>query len=265
MPKVKLNEIHMYYEEEGSGDPLIFICGLGGITRDWRLQIPFFSNKYRIIVFDNRGVGRTDKPDPPYSIEQFARDTICLMDHLKVDKAHVLGLSMGGMIAQEMAIHYPERVDKLILCVTHCGPRHSIMPEPWVIETISQTAGLTLEEALRRSFPVLFTDSFMKGHREKVEDFLQDRLTYPVQPFFAFQAQLQAVMEFDSYSRLSKIDSQTLILTTKEDVLVPPRNSDILANKIRNSRLVVLDKGGHLVNIERADEFNKTVHEFLVT
>jgi len=101
--------------------------------------------------------------------------------------------------------------------------------------------------------------------KEEIDDFLNDRLTYPVQPFFAFQAQLQAVMEFDSYYRLSKIENQTLILTAKGDALFPPVNSNILADKIENSRLVVFEKGGHLLNIERAEEFNHTVLHFLGT
>jgi pimeloyl-ACP methyl ester carboxylesterase len=265
MPRVRLNDINLYYEEEGRGDALILICGLAGITRDWRLQVPHFSNHYRTIVFDNRGVGKTDKPKPPYSISQFAKDTISLMDHLKLKKANILGLSMGGMIAQELAILYPERIDKLILSVTNCGPKHSVMPEPWVIETIAQTEGLSLEEALRKSFPIIFTDSFLKEDMEKVEIFLNDRLAYPGQPFFAFQAQLKAVMEFDSYLGLSKIENQTLILTSKKDILVPPVNSEILAGKIRNSKLVIFENGGHLLNIERPEEFNDTVLNFLMS
>ncbi|MEE8470206.1 MAG: alpha/beta hydrolase [Dehalococcoidia bacterium] len=118
MPTARIGDINVYYETYGEGQPLLLIAGLGADLTGWILQIPEFSRKYRVIVFDSRGSGRTDAPDMPYSIEMLADDTAGLLDALGVEKAHILGLSMGGCIAQELALKYPQRVKGLILAAT---------------------------------------------------------------------------------------------------------------------------------------------------
>lgn len=264
MPKVQVDDIQMYYEERGSGKPLVLITGLSGILKDWRLQTLFFSKRFRTVIFDNRGVGKSDKPKNGYSIRRFADDTVGLMDYLKIERAHILGLSMGGMIAQEIALHHPTRVDHLILCATNCGSKHSVMPAKEILNIITQNAGLTFEEIVRKSLPILFTKTFMRDQPQEVEKFVQDKLNYPTQTFHAFQGQLMAVMDFDSFDRLSQIDLPTLILAARGDVLVPPRNSEILAQKIRKSKLIIFKKGGHMFNIEIAKKFNEIVLGFLL-
>ena len=122
MPKMKVNDIQIYYQEIGSGEPLVMIMGLGGDLTAWAFQTPVFSQEFRCIVFDNRGAGRTDHPDTPYTIRMMARDTVSLLDGLGIDRAHVLGLSMGGMIAQEIAINEPSRVLSLQLHATLAKP-----------------------------------------------------------------------------------------------------------------------------------------------
>ena len=123
MPK-GLQGIDLYYEIHGEGVPLIMIRGLGSTADHWVAQMPAFSEKFRVVIFDNRGIGRSDKPDIPYTIGMMAQDTVGLMHALNIRRAHVLGISMGGMMAQEIAIRYPEMVHGLVLGCTHCGGKH---------------------------------------------------------------------------------------------------------------------------------------------
>src|SRR5918999_4111134 len=113
MPKVRVGDIEMFYVEAGRGDPLVLIMGFSGDHLAWGFQLPAFAERYRVIAFDNRGAGQTDTPDHPYTTRMMADDTVGLMDKLGVGHAHVLGASMGGMIAQELALHHPERVRSL--------------------------------------------------------------------------------------------------------------------------------------------------------
>jgi len=139
MPTVKVGDINMYYEIHGEGEPLLLTAGGGMGLAGWARQTPEFSEKYRVIVFDNRGAGRTDAPDTPYSIEMMADDTAGLLDALGIEKAHILGLSMGGMIAQEFALKYPQRVKSLILATTTASPY------PWAKHIIDTWARMAQE------------------------------------------------------------------------------------------------------------------------
>src|SRR4030042_6341962 len=118
MPIATANGIQINYKVEGQGDPLVMIMGLGSPRGGWSSQAPFFKKYFQVVIFDNRGVGKSEKPEGPYSTRMMADDAIKLMDHLGIKKARVLGASMGGMIAQELAINYPERVSKLVLACT---------------------------------------------------------------------------------------------------------------------------------------------------
>ena len=129
--KVKVNDINMYYEIHGEGFPLVMIQGIGQSSLMWPpIFLDEVSKSFKIIIFDNRGAGRTDKPDIEYSIKMFADDTIGLMDALNIERAHVLGYSMGGIIAQELVLNYPKRVEKLVLCSTDCGGNKAVHMSP---------------------------------------------------------------------------------------------------------------------------------------
>lgn len=130
MPKVNVNGINIYYEIHGSGYPLILIRGLSSNADHWYCQVPAFSPHFSVITFDNRGIARSDIPDSPFTISTMADDTLGLMDLLKIPKAHFLGISMGGMIAQEIAVKYGQRVNGLILACTHCGGKQAVQPDP---------------------------------------------------------------------------------------------------------------------------------------
>jgi len=248
MPKIKVNDINMYYEIHGDGFPLFMIQGLGGGSEFWApATVDLLSKHFKVILFDNRGSGRTDKPEIAYSIDMFAADTAELMDALNIEKAHVLGISMGGMIAQGLVLNFPERVETLILCSTNCGFLKSVLPSPEILKTMMLDRGeLTAEELLRSTIPFGWTDDFIKANPEFIEDEVRRALLVPI-PEVSRDRQLLAVSQYNSYRKLKKIARPTLILQGKEDVLMPPENAEILAQNIPGSILILLDDSSHRI------------------
>ena len=154
MPKVRLGNVSIYYEEHGQGDPLALIMGYGGSSEWWSRQVPHFSQMFCVITFDNRGTGQSDKPNMPYTMEMMAADLAGVLDAADVDAAHIFGISMGGMIAQHFALLYPDRVISLVLGCTTCGSGHSVAPDPKAVSALLDMGGeqMTLDNALRRYF-----------------------------------------------------------------------------------------------------------------
>lgn len=246
MPKVKVNDINMYYEIHGEGFPLLLIRGLSSDVYRWPSGlVKEISQLFKVVLFDNRGAGRTDKPDIEYSIKMMADDTIGLIKALNIERANVLGFSMGGAIAQEIAINYPERVKNLLLCGAGCGGTNAVPASDEVLTALTgDREGLTPEESLRRSLPLLFPKSFINNHPNEIEEFVKRATMAPIPPH-SYRRQLAAIFEFGSYSRLKNIKAPTLIISGKEDILVPPQNSEILAENIPEARIILLDNIGH--------------------
>ena len=262
MPTVKVGDINMYYEVHGKGEPLLLIMGLGSDLTGWMFQIPEFSKKYQVIVFDNRGVGRTDAPDKPYSIKMMADDTVRLMDALGINRAHILGLSMGGIIAQELAIKYPERVKSLVLAATEAG-KYNFRDHTVGAWAAAKTEGVSPRTFFRLVLPFIFTDKFFENSGI-VEMALDTMAATPyLQPAHAFAHQVTAGAEHNARGRLSQIAAPTLVLVGKEDILLPVKLSEELATGIPKAKLVVLEGGGHGFNIEISDKFNQAVLDFL--
>lgn len=243
---VEANGIRLYYREMGSGDPLLLIMGLGG-NADWwpPAFLKYLASRYHLVAFDNRGAGRSEKPPGPYSIPQMADDAAALMDRLGWPSAHVLGMSMGGMIAQELALQHPERVRKLVLVVTTCGGPEQVPASPEVLQILySPKEGISPEVIARSTLYILYPRKFMEENPEKMEEMVKAILRAPIAPD-AFALQLTAIINWSSHPRLKHIDKPTLIITGSEDILIPPENSRILARAIRGSRLVEYPGGGH--------------------
>jgi len=262
LPQARVGEIKMYYEVYGEGEPLLLIMGLGSDLTGWIFQTPELSQKYRVVAFDNRGAGRTDAPDVPYTIRMMADDTVGLMDVLGIDKAHVLGISMGGYIAQEMAIKYPRRARSLILVTTSAGP--------YLLETHIVTAwveaalkGVSQKTFFQLMLPFIFTDKFFEDSDmvQMAVDMIAARSS--ATPDHALVRQLMACLEHDARGRLSQITVPTLVVAGQDDILVPFTLSQELAAGIPDARLVVLEGGGHGFNTDNPDRFNQAVLEFL--
>ncbi len=261
MPKIKANGINIYYEIHGQGEPLILIMGLRRNAEWWYCQIPTLSKHFQVVVFDNRGAGRSDQPDMDYSISLFADDTAALMKGLGLSSAHVLGISMGGYIAQELAINYPEMVQRLILGCTGPGGSRAVMMSQELLTKFTANQGLPPEDILRKDMDIYFSERFIQGRPEKIKEFIEISLRY-YQPLQAFLRQFAACQEHDTFERLQRITQPTLIITGDDDPLVPPGNSRLLKKMIPRARLEFFPAGRHCFFMEFASQFNRQVIDF---
>lgn len=261
MPYVPTRDIITYYEEAGSGEPLVLVMGLSGDLQGWALTSPTLATHFRVITYDNRGAGRSGAPDRPYTIAGMADDLAALLDALNIQKAHILGFSMGGYIAQEFALKYPARVNRLILLSTApaIDGYGRVVVGNWINV---QRSNMSREQAVRFRAPYLYTADLLDDE-DRYERAIQNAVSNPyAQQDHALIRQAQAILGFDASSRLGGIKADTLIVTGKDDLLVPPRNSEKLNKLIPGSRLQVLD-GGHVGCIEFPNEYNTAFLEFL--
>jgi 3-oxoadipate enol-lactonase len=261
MPNAATRDIITYYEEAGSGEPLVLIMGIGGDLQAWALQVPALSKHFRVITYDNRGAGRSSAPDKPYSIAGMADDLAALLDELGVGKATVLGFSMGGYIAQEFALKYPARLEKLILLATapYIDGYGRAVVKNWVN---IRRSNMSREQQARYAAQFLYSPGLLDDDA-RFERSIHNSLGNPyAQQDHAFIRQAQAVLAFDARERLANLKTQTLIAVGKDDILVPPRNSERLAKLLPNATMKVLD-GAHLGPMEYPNEYNAAFLEFL--
>lgn len=263
MAMIHVNGLEMFYKWHGeAGEPLVLIAGLGGHSGSFAWQIPAFAERYRALRFDNRGAGRTSAPDELYSMRQMADDTAALMDALGVQTAYVLGVSMGGMIAQELAINHPGRVRKLVLACTRAKPTN-VRRMAAEVQRATRMSELGPQEREAYGMPWGRTATFMQDQaRVDAAIDLAGKDPYPM-PAHAYVRQLEATMAHDTAYRLGRIEAETLVLVGAEDILTPPWESDALVAGIPNATLRVLPRGGHGFIAEYPDEFNAAVIEFL--
>jgi pimeloyl-ACP methyl ester carboxylesterase len=266
MPTTTANGINIYYETHGSGAPLVLISGLGYNLWQWHKMVPGLAERFQVITFDNRGVGQTDKPAGPYSAAMLAADTAVLLQTLGIKKAHIMGHSMGGFIAQEMALSYPEMVDKLILASTNFGgPRHlPITPEAMAVLSDVTSDPVT---RFKNGLAVSTAPGWSANNAAMIEEWLAWRIANPIDPA-AYQAQmaigLSLLTEEACFEpRLANIEAETLILFGEHDKVVPPGNADLLAAKIPNSTIHLLPNAGHFFPIETPEAANEAITEFL--
>jgi 3-oxoadipate enol-lactonase len=252
----------MFYVEAGTGDPLVLVMGFGGDHLAWALQIPAFAGRYRVIALDNRGVGQTDAPDIPYTTPMMADDTVGLLDALGIERAHVCGVSMGGMIAQEIALRHPARVRTLQLHATLARPDAYMkaLVEAWRKVRIA----LGHEEAARVLALWLFAPCSYEERPEFVELVLQNALANPhPQSLTGYLRQGDAVLGHDTLERLDQLRCPTLVSVADQDVLVPPRFSHAIAQRVPGAELKTIADAGHAYLWEKADAFNAMCLEFL--
>ena len=239
---------------------LILITGLGGLQEGWFRQVPYFEAKYRVLTFDNRGAGRSGTLDQPATMWDFADDVSRLMDHLAIARAHVWGVSMGGKIAQELALRSPERVDRLVLECTSAGETHRV--EGNVEAKLRGGNELSEGEWFERIVPLLFGRSYREANVGSMRAFARSRARHPQDPIGAAR-QWEAYDAFDSWERLPSLRHRTLVLTGDEDSLTDPRNSEVLVARIPRAELYVVAGAGHSLHIEKPDETNAVVQSFL--
>lgn len=246
---------------EGEGSPLLMIMGLGFSGNAWSPLPAELRTHFRVIRFSNRGTGLTDKPDEEYSVRMMAEDAVGLLDELGIRKAHVLGGSMGGMIAQEMALNHPDLVWGMVLMCTTCGAR-GVQPDPQIAAALAPTPGLSRQEWIRRAVSVMVTPEFLEKGRDVLEEAFREDLENPT-PAYVVGRQMMAVVRFDSYRRLVQIQAPTLIMHGEKDQLVPVQNARILHERIPDSTLLILPGAPHSFGWTKPKETAKAIVEFL--
>ena len=242
------------WERHGAGPPLLLIHGLGYARWGWEPVVEPLSRSFDVILFDNRGIGESDGPAGPYTAAQMAGDAVQVLDEAGVEHAHVLGTSLGGMVAQELALAHPERVDKLVLACTTAGGAESFpMPEQ-TVRLLQNGASLRefVENALAPNPSTEIVERILR-HREAT-----------AQPLEAWAAQAAAGMGFDAFGRIDGIHAPTLILHGTEDAVVDSRNTALLEARIPDARVELFPGTGHLFFWEQPDRFVAAVEEFLL-
>lgn len=253
----------LFYESHGTGEPLVLIPGFASGAWSWFRQTEELSKQFRIITFDPRGVANSKISDgTKVSLETIAGDIAALLDELNIEKANVLGASFGGFAAQEFALAFPERLNKLVLACTSFGGANHVPPAWDVLMAFASTEAMNSSERIRKFMIPAFTPEFRTENAEIVEKVCKLR-EQNIVPENVYLAQLQSATTFDAEKRAAGIKAETLVLTGDADAVVPPQNSYNLAEAIPNATLKVIEGGSHMFFIEKADEFNKTVKEFL--
>ncbi len=252
----------LHYSVSGrrDGDPILMIQGLGTDSRGWLRQRAAFAARYRVVVFDNRGVGRSDKPDGPYDLEVMAGDALAVMDAAGLADAHVMGASMGGVLAQIIAVQHPERVRSLVLACTACQQL------PWRRELLEEWAAVARDEGMgafsQYAVRWLIGPRSLRRFWPAIGALGSLAMSLPPQ---CFVAQVEAILAMDDDIRfqMATITAPTLVLVGSQDILTPLGDSEEIASLIPGAELAVVRGGAHGFMFEHAAAFNRTVLRFL--
>jgi 3-oxoadipate enol-lactonase len=250
--------VQLYWDEQGQGAPMLLIMGLGWPSQMWYRSRPVLAAKFRTIAFDNRGVGQSDVPPGPYPIAVMAADAAAVLDAAGIDSAHICGMSMGGMIAQEFALQYPQRVRSLILgCAAPGGP-NAVQADREVLQLLMAPRG-NPEEMARAIYPYIYDSGTSDARKE--EDLAVRRPWFPTAE--GYLAQLQGIMAWEAYSRLPKIAAPTVVIHGETDRLIPPENGKRIAARIPNAKLVMIPHASHIFPTDQQEASDRAMLEFL--
>ena len=261
MPHFKNNKTNIYYELHGSAPPLLLIAGMSSDSKSWQFIMNDLGKNYRLIIFDNRGCGRTEY-EGPFTLKDLADDAISLLNFLEFDRVYVVGHSMGGMIAQEVALKYPDRIQKLVLA-SSC-PKLSDKAKDILDDLYNKWLnGFDVTEWFRIMFRWLFTKAAV-SNKKFMDAAIIFALSYPYsQTLEGFKQQVDAISAFDAISRISGINHDTLIVSGSEDILIPAEESKQLLNIGGSTKFKVIEGAAHSIHAEKPGEFVEVVVEFL--
>ena len=262
---IDTNSQQIYYETHGEGEPLILIMGIGGDSTMWApYQVPAFSTKYQVIVLDNRDAGRSSKATSSYTIADMADDVAGLLDGLGIERAHILGISIGGMIAQEFALQHPDRLNKMILTGTGGATGRAKFDPIMAWNFVKQNDAEGLAFAAQQ-FIWLFSTEFLRNHQavdKTLALFAGNPNSFSPE---AYARQADAYLKHDALDRLKNVKAPTLVISGEQDRLAPPWVARELADAIPDAEFNLVEGGGasHALILERPDDFNKIVMSFL--
>ncbi len=259
MSFVENNGAKIYWDEQGSGEPLLLIMGLSYPSYMWHRSRPLLAKRFRTIALDNRGVGQSDAPPGVYSMPLMASDAAAVLDAAGIESAHVFGVSMGGMIAQEFALQYPNRVRSLILGCTAAGGPHAVQAEPEALQALLRRDA-TPEQAKEAIIPFIYDAG---TPRERIDEDMVIRMKwYPTTK--GYMGQLQGIFGWEAYSRIAQIAVPTLVIHGKTDRLVPVANAHLIAEKIPVAQLVLISHASHIFETDQPAAAHNAVLEFLI-
>ena len=262
MSFVQSGSVRIAYEARGQGLPVLFVHGLAYDRFGWGPLPDLLAADFQVLLVDNRGVGESDVPEGPYIVEQMAADAVAVLDKAEFERAHILGVSLGGFIAQEIALSYPERVDRLVLFSTSpAGPNQHPMPEEGR-DAFRRFPTLEREAGLRLMAENSLGARAVRERPELVEKVYAYRLER-APSVEAWQAQYHASKTFDSFDRLTQIAAPTLVLHGGADAVIDPRNGELLAERIPGARIHRVPDRGHLLMWEEAELLAPVVRDFL--
>jgi 3-oxoadipate enol-lactonase len=258
MAIVENQGVKIYWDEQGQGAPVLLIMGLGYASAMWHRARPALAEHFRTIAFDNRGVGLSDVPPGPYSIATMASDAAAVVEAAGVARAHVFGVSMGGMIAQEFALQYPARTRSLILGCTAAGGPSAVRAESKVADVL-MVRGMTLEQARKAILPYIY-DAATPPEAIHEDTRVRERW---LPSLAGYLAQFQAILAWEGYSRIAQIAAPTLVIHGKSDALVPAANGELIAGRIPGAKLILLEHASHLFLTDQTDASQKEILAFL--
>lgn len=261
MSRAKINNIDCYYEVHGKGRPIMLIGGLASDSQTWRLVLNPLKKNRRVIVFDTRGVGRTQYPDKSFDATVLAKDAVALLDHLEIESADILGHSMGGYIAQEIAIAYPGKVNDLILASTAAftSGRNKVLFTN-MLEMLQKNVPYDL--FLREFMRWLFAPGYFED-KKRAEGFIKSALDYPYrQTTDGFRRQVEACAAFSSLDRLGRIKAKTLVLAGEKDVLITRDETESLAGRIPKAAAKYIKNAAHSLPLEAPEALVNEIPEF---
>ena len=256
MPERKVNDINMYYEITGEGEPLLFIHGLGSSTRDWEEQVPFFSQKYKVITIDLRGHGKTDKPKGHYTIPMFSDDIAKLLEALQISSTHVIGISLGGGIAFQLTVDNPELIKSLVAVNAAVGVPPGLK---WKFEFFKRNLVVKLI-GMKKMGEILAPRLFIKPEQEENRQKLIQR--WAENDKKAYLSALNSLRGWSILDQLNTIKCPTLVMGSDEDY-TPTEAKEEYTALIPNGKLIEIEDARHALPMEKPKEFNKVVIEFL--
>ena len=257
MPTIQTKTLRTYYELSGEGETLIFIHGLGSSSQDWSFQRDFFAENFQVLTYDVRGHGESEKPAPPYSIAAFAADLAALLNELGIEKAHLVGLSMGGWIAFQFAVDYPEMVQTLTIVNAWADMRPKNFQDRM---RIFQRTVLFNLFSMRKIGEVVGTKLFIKPEQKELLDSFIESWAKNHKP--SYMASFKAGIEWSVADRLGEITAPVLVIAADEDY-TPVESKQAYVDKIADARLAVIEDSRHATPVERPEEFNRVLAEFL--
>ncbi|MFW9940265.1 MAG: alpha/beta fold hydrolase [Candidatus Thorarchaeota archaeon] len=274
-PKFALvNGINICYEIYGDGEPVLLVHGFGAKKESWIAQTLPLAEHFKVIRFDNRGAGKSDRPDTPYTMEVFAEDIYALLDFLKIDRTHIIGWSLGGMIVQNFVLKYPKCVDKMVLINTNYGMPDESGPEAYKnmrlegLKANKEDPVKAFWQSTRSGYYIKFRKQMEAEPNKKwyglwsVDDLIQENITDPpTEKDIIIQA--KALATHNTYDRLHEINNKTLLITATHDRITPRSVMEEINEKIPKSTLKIIDKAGHDSPLSRAPEINQMIIEFL--